>query len=158
MLMPFFQWLEDLALGVWIRETTLAAPLINVMHLLALVIVFGSLLVVDLRLLGRGMAQQPLAKVARAARPWLLGGLLCMLLTGVLQILYLPMREYYSPFFWTKMRVLVVALVFTFTIRHNVTMMDEDKVGPAWGKVVGLVSMALWTWIAVEGRLIGLLS
>jgi hypothetical protein len=31
-------------------------------------------------------------------------------------------------------------------------------VGPVWGKVVGLTSIALWTWIAVEGRLIGLLS
>lgn len=158
MLLPFFQWLEDVALGVWIRDQTYVAPLVNVAHLLTLVVVFGALLVVDLRLLGRGMAHQPVAKVARDARPWLIAGLIVMLLTGIPQILATPIKEYYSPFFWTKMRLLAVALVFTFTVRHKVTMADEARVGPVWGKVVGLVSIGLWTWIAAEGRLIGLLS
>jgi hypothetical protein len=158
MLLPFFQWMEDSALGSWIRQSMYAAPLINVAHLLTLVVVIGALLIVDLRLLGRGMTQQPLARVARDARPWLIGGLVLMLLTGIPQVLATPIKQYYSPFFWTKMRLLVIALVFTFTVRHKVTMADEARVGPIWGKVVGVVSIALWTWIAVEGRLIGLLS
>jgi hypothetical protein len=158
MLLPLFQWMEDSALGSWIRQSMYAAPLINVAHLLTLVVVVGALLIVDLRLLGRGMTQQPLARVARDARPWLIGGLVLMLLTGIPQVLATPIKQYYSPFFWTKMRLLAIALVFTFTIRHKVTMADEARVGPIWGKVVGVVSIALWTWIAVEGRLIGLLS
>ena len=81
-----------------------------------------------------------------------------MLLTGIPQVLSLPIREYYSPFFWMKMRLLLFTLIFTFTLRHKVTMADPARVGPVWGKVVGLVSIALWTWVAVEGRLIGLLS
>ncbi len=56
------------------------------------------------------------------------------------------------------MRLLLFTLIFTFSLRHKVTMADEARVGPVWGKVVGLVSIALWTWVAVEGRLIGLLS
>ena len=56
------------------------------------------------------------------------------------------------------MRVLMITLVFTFTLRHKVTMADENKIGPVWGKVVGLASIGLWAWIAIEGRLIGLLS
>ena len=158
MLLPFFEWLDTLAIGDWISESAYAAPYINVGHLLALVVVIGSVLVVDLRLLGRGMSNQPLAKVARNARPWLIGGLILMLLTGIPQVLSLPIRQYYSPFFWTKMRVLMITLVFTFTLRHKVTMADENKIGPVWGKVVGLVSIGLWAWIAIEGRLIGLLS
>lgn len=158
MLLPFFEWLQDLSFAGWIRESMYIVPFINVAHLLTLVVVFGALLVVDLRLLGRGMRHQPVAKVALDARPWLIGGLVLMLLTGVPQLLATPMKEYYSPFFWTKMRVLLIALVFTFTVRHKVTMADEARVGPIWGKVVGLVSIGLWTLIAVEGRLIGLLS
>ena len=158
MLLPFFEWLDTLAIGDWISESAYAAPYINVAHLLALVVVIGSVLVVDLRLLGRGMSNQPLAKVARNARPWLIGGLILMLLTGIPQVLSLPIRQYYSPFFWTKMRVLIITLVFTFTLRHRVTIADENKTGPVWGKVVGLASIGLWTWIAIEGRLIGLLS
>ena len=158
MLLPFFQWLDTLRVGDWISTSSYAAPLINVAHILALVMVFGSLFIVDVRLLGHGMTQQPVAEVARAARPWLIGALICMLLTGVPQLLSLPIRQYYSPFFWFKMRLLLFTLIFTFTLRHKVTMADEARVGPVWGKVVGLVSIALWTWIAVEGRLIGLLS
>ena len=158
MLLPFFQWMEGLGLAVLIRESAYAAPLINVAHLLTLVVVIGSLLVVDLRLLGLGITSQPVAAVARDARPWLVGALVVMLLTGIPQVLATPIKEYYSPFFWTKMRLLAIALVFTFTIRHKVTLADEARVGPMWGKLVGLVSIVLWTWIAVEGRLIGLLS
>ena len=158
MLLPFFEWLDTLAIGDWISESADAAPYINVGHLLALGVGIGSVLVVDLRLLGRGMSNQPLAKVARNARPWLIGGLILMLLTGIPQVLSLPIRQYYSPFFWTKMRVLMITLIFTFTLRHKVTMADENKIGPVWGKVVGLASIGLWTWIAIEGRLIGLLS
>ena len=158
MLLPLFEWMDALRVGDWISGSSYAAPLINVMHIMALVMVFGSLLIVDLRLLGRGMTQQPVASVARAARPWLIGALICMLLTGLPQILSLPIRQYYSPFFWLKMRLLLVALIFTFTLRHRVTLADEARVGAVWGKVVGLTSIALWTLVAVEGRLIGLLS
>ncbi len=158
MLLPFFEWLDTLRVGNWLSTSSYAVPLINVAHILALVILFGSLLIVDLRLLGRGMTQQPVAKVARDARPWLIGALICMLLTGIPQILSIPIRQYYSPFFWMKMRLLLVALTFTFTLRHKVTMADEARVGPVWGKVVGLASIGLWTWVAIEGRLIGLLS
>ena len=158
MLLPFFQWLADLGVSSWLSTSSYATPLINVAHILALVILFGSLLIVDLRLLGRGMTHQSVAKVARDARPWLIGALICMLLTGIPQVLSIPVREYYSPFFWFKMRLLLVTLIFTFTLRHKVTMADEARVGPFWGKVVGLMSIALWTWVAVEGRLIGLLS
>ncbi|MDH3205844.1 MAG: hypothetical protein OEO79_04490 [Gemmatimonadota bacterium] len=158
MLLPLFEWFDALRVGDWISNSSYAAPVINVMHLLALVVVFGSLLIVDLRLLGRGMTEQPVASVARAARPWLIGALICMLLTGLPQILSLPIRQYYSPFFWMKMRLLLVALIFTFTLRHKVTLADEARVGPVWGKVVGLTSIALWTLVAVEGRLIGLFS
>ena len=158
MLLPLFQWLEGLQVSGWLSTSTYVGPLINVFHLLALVIVFGSLLIVDVRLLGRGMTQQPVAKVARDARPWLIGALICMLLTGIPQLLSTPIREYHSPFFWIKMRLLLVALTFTFTLRHKVTMAAEASVGPILGRVVGLVSIVLWTWVAVEGRLIGLLS
>ncbi len=158
LLLPLFEWLDTLRVGDWISTSSYAAPLINVAHILALVILFGSLLIVDVRLLGRGMTNQPVAKVARDARPWLIGALICMVLTGITYGLSVPVKEYYSPFFWLKMRLLLFTLIFTFTLRHKVTMADEARVGPVWGKVVGLVSITLWTWIAVEGRLIGLLS
>jgi hypothetical protein len=113
---------------------------------------------VDLRLLGRGMSRQPLAQVARDARPWMIGALLMLLLTGVPQLTSTAMKQYFSPNFWWKMELLTVALAFTFTVRHRVTQADETQVAPFWRAIVGAVSIVLWMGVAINGRLIGLLG
>src|SRR5688572_21006765 len=112
MLLTFFQWLESLQFSTAIDESGYFVAAVNVAHLLALTAVVGALLVVGLRLLGRGMKKQPLAQLARDARPWLIGGFLAMLLTGILQLLATPIKEYYSPRFWLKMQVIPLALIF----------------------------------------------
>ena len=42
MLLPFFEWLDTLRVGDWISTSSYAAPLINVAHILALVMVSVS--------------------------------------------------------------------------------------------------------------------
>jgi hypothetical protein len=158
MLLPFVEALEAHAISTAMRESAYFSAVINVIHLLGLTMFAGSLLIVDLRLLGGGLKKQPLAQVARDAQPWLLGALLLMVLTGIPQIMLTPTKQYYSPYFWLKMEVLPIALIFTFTIRRMVAMADEGRVAPIWRKLVGLVSIALWTVVPVCGRLIGLLS
>ena len=151
-MLPFFQWLESLGFGAG-SEYTVAS--INVTHLLCLVVFIGAMLVVDLRLLGSGMRRQPLSDVARSAQPWLLGGFAGMFVTGSLQVVATPMKAYYSDQFWLKMQLLVVAIIFTLAVRWIAARRDE---APAWLKPAGLVSILLWSFIAVQGRLIGLLQ
>ena len=158
MLLPFFKALEKLAFSDAIRQSSWVGPAVNVAHLLCLVVLTGAIVVVDLRLLGRGMTLQPVSQVARAARPWLLGALLGMLLTGIPQLTSTAMKQYYNQFFWQKMSILLLTLIFTFTIRHKVTMASEGEVGPVRAKIVGLISLLLWSNVAIQGRLIGLLS
>ena len=112
---------------------------------------------VDLRLLGGGVKDRPLAQVARDAHPWLVGSLLALLVTGVPMIMGNGEKYYFSDYFWQKMVVLVIAFVFTFTIRRRVVASGESG-SPAVRKIVGLASIALWLFVAVWGRLIGLLS
>ncbi|MGQ0734322.1 MAG: DUF6644 family protein, partial [Acidobacteriota bacterium] len=109
-LLPFFEWLESLAFSTAISQSAYGAAAFNVLHLLSLVVLSGAILIVDLRLLGRGMRRQPLARVAQDARPWLIGALIAMLLTGVPQLTSTAIKQYYSPFFWLKMEILIVAL------------------------------------------------
>ncbi len=157
-LLPFFQWMEALPMSHAIQSGTWYSPIIQVIHLVALAVFAGAIVIVDLRLLGRGLTTRPLAQVARDAHPWLVWGLVVLLITGIPQVTSLAMKQYYSPFFWWKMEGLVVATIFTFTLRKKVTLTDEARLGPVWGKVVGLVSIALWTGVTVGARLIGLLS
>ena len=157
-LQPFFQWLNDAPLSTAIRESVWFFAVDQSLHLVVLTFLAGSILVVDLRLLGHGFSRQPVAQVARDAQPWLIAALIGMVATGLPQLMSNAIKEYYSPFFWTKMEVLPVALIFTFTLRRKVALADESRVGTFWPKIVGLISIALWTTVATMGRLIGVLS
>lgn len=141
-----------------INESSWIFPLVQAFHLVALGFLAGSLLMVDLRLLGKGFSQQPTARVARDARPWLIGSLVAMVLTGVPQFLSLATKEYDSPYFRWKMLLLLIALIFTFTIRRRVAYAPEGRVGGGVSKLVALVSIGLWASIAINGRLIGFFS
>jgi hypothetical protein len=141
-----------------LRESAYGVAAINIIHLLSLTIFLGAVFIVDLRLLGGGLSTVPVRQVSRDARPWLIGGFFALLVSGSMQVLTTPIKEYYSPNFWLKMQLLAVALLFTLFVRRRITQADEDRVAPVWLKVVGLVSIGLWGWIAVNGRLIGLNS
>ncbi len=152
MLLPFFEWCEATAIGQAIRESLWLFPVIESIHLLGLAMIGGALLVVDLRLLGFGLRHQPVAQLARSAHPWLVGSLAVMLTTGISLFLSESIRCYYSPPFWTKMELLLVAILFTFTVRRKVALADEKRVGPIWGRVVAFVSLALWFGVGFSGR------
>ena len=115
------------------------------------------MLVVDLRLLGLGLRRQPVAQVARDAERWLLVSLLVLLPTGILQFMcFAATKYYYLTAFWVKMAALSLALVFTFSVRRKVTMADETRMSPLSSKLVAVVSLSLWSSVAIAGRLIGL--
>jgi hypothetical protein len=67
-------------------------------------------------------------------------------------------REYYSSFFWFKMVMLLLATIYTFTLRRRVTLAADGRVGPGQAKLVGFVSTLLWASVAIPARLIGLFS
>jgi len=156
--LPFFQWAEATTIGEMIRTSAWAFAVIESFHLLALSVIGGAVLIVDLRLLGLGLRTQPIADLARDARPWLVGSLIVMLVTGVGLFLSEPMKCYASTAFAVKMTCLALAIAFTFTVRMNVTMADEGRVRSSWLKAVALVSLALWFGVAASGRWIGFSS
>src|SRR5688572_12692343 len=121
MLEPLFQWISSLPVSKAIGESIWIYPLVQAIHLVFLAIFAGAILIVDLRLLGKAMTQQPVALVAHDARPWMIGGLIGLVVTGIPQLMQNAMREYFAEFFWWKMYILAAAIIFTFTVRHKVT-------------------------------------
>jgi hypothetical protein len=146
---PFVHTMRDIA---WI------GAMINVMHLVALAVFVGALLVLDLRFMGAGLTREPLADVASQARPWLVGGFWALVVTGIPQLALQPVKEYYSDMFNLKMQIMLVAIIFTFVIRPRVARADEARLGRVWGKLMGLASIALWSGVAIPARLIGLIG
>jgi hypothetical protein len=108
-----------------------------------------------MRLLGLGLRKTPVAELARDAQPWMIGSLIVMLVTGVSLYTSEATKCYGSAAFWIKMISLVLAIVFTFTVRRTITMGDEQHVLPRTSRSVGLVSVGLWFAVAWGGRWIG---
>ena len=157
MLLPFFEWMEGLQLTVLFRDSLLLYPITQAIHLVALTVFAGAVLIVDFRLLGSGLIKQTTSQVARNASPWLVGSLVALTVTGIPQMTSTAMKQYYSPFFWRKMSFLLIAILFTFVLRHRVALADQSRVGVLWPKIIGLISIALWTSVAFQARLIGLM-
>ena len=153
-LFPLFQSVELSAIGQAIKTSPWAFAVIESVHLLALAVIGGAVLIVDLRLLGLGLRRQGIAAVARDAQPILVGSLLVMILTGSALFASEAVKCYYSTAFWVKMSCLLAATIFTFTVRRRLTM-QEIGVRPFWLKLVALVSLTLWFGVGAGGRWIG---
>jgi hypothetical protein len=156
MLLSFFQWCEHTAIGTAIRESLWLFPVIEAVHLLALSMIGGAVLLVDLRFLGLGLRRQSVTRLARDAHPWLVGSLAVMLATGILLFLSEPLKCYYNGAFWVKMLLLALAMLFTLAIRQKVATLDQTRLRAIRGKLVGLVSLMLWSGVGLGGRAIGL--
>ena len=154
-MLAFFESLEYAPLLVAMRGSPWLFPAVASVHLLGLAMLGGAVLVVDLRLLGFGLTRQPLAVIGRAAEPWLKASVLVMLPTGLLLFMCFASKYYYLAAFWVKLACLMAALIFTFSIRRRVVMSEDTDETPLNRKVVAAVSLALWTTIALGGRLIG---
>ena len=157
-LLPFFQWLGSIPLSTYVLGHTWPAPIVQVIHLIAVAVFLGALVVVDMRLLGRGLTARPLADVARDAQPWLIGAFLLLFITGLPSLTSTALKQYYSPFFWGKMEALLLGVIFTFTVRRKIILTDEARLGPVWPKVVGILSIGIWTSVTIGARLIGLMG
>ncbi len=156
-LLSFCEWVQYSPLLTAMRSSPWLFPIIASIHLMGLALIGGAVLVVDLRLLGLGLRRQPVAQVARDAERWLLVSLVVLLPTGILQFMcFAATKYYYLTAFWVKMAALSLALVFTFAVRRKVAMADDMRESPVWSKLVAVVSLSLWSSVAIAGRLIGL--
>ena len=156
MVLEAMEWMGDSRLSQLFGSAVWYRPHIQVAHLVAVAVFSGALLVVDLRLLGTGLTQTPVKTVAEDAQPWLMGGLIALTVTGLPSLFQLAIKQYYSPFWWWKMEMLALGLIFIFTVRRKVLQTDEADLGSFWPKIVGLVSMALFLGVTIGARLIGL--
>ena len=155
MLLPYFQWFETTTIGETIKNSPWAFAVIESVHLLALAVIGGAVLMLDLRLLGLGLRRQPIPEVAREAQPWLVGSLIVMLITGFALFSSEATKCYYSTPFWVKMTSLALAMASTFTVRRRVSFEGDGRVRPIVLKLVALVSLTLWFGVGAGGRWIG---
>ena len=145
--------LEQTWIGNAVRESLWLFPGIEAVHLLGLALIGGSILVVDLRLLGVGLTRLTTGQVLSHARPWFIGALILMLATGIPLFLSEAIKCCFNDSFEVKMAALFSGVIFTFAVRNRVAARTD---APIWlAKVVAVASLGLWFTVAAAGRWIG---
>src|SRR5580698_5869841 len=119
--LSFFLWCENTHLGLWIKNATWVFATIETIHIMALAVLFGTLVVVDLRLLGFGMLRQSPSYLAQLMAPWTYSSLAVMALTGISLFVAEANRLSRSSPFAFKMLFLILAVGTHFTVRAKVT-------------------------------------
>ena len=157
MLLHVFEWLGNSALGAYIANSNYGFAIAEIVHLLALALLGGTVLLTDLRLLGLGLRKQPVSRLAKNLSPLLSGSLVAMAISGVLLISGEATKCYYNPAFRLKMFLLALAVIFYFALHRRVVMTHPDRAPSAWTKAGAILSMTLWLSVGLAGRAIGVL-
>jgi hypothetical protein len=151
-LYPLFEQLEATAIGTAIRESLWLFPVVEAVHLLALALLGGSILLLDLSILGVALRAPSVAVIEKSTRPWLLLALTVLIVTGIALGLSEALKLLDRGAFWLKMGALVAALLFTFAIKNPLVQRRPDA---GFLKLFALVSIGLWLTVAIAGRWIG---
>ena len=131
------------------RDTVWAFPVIETFHLLALAILLGTVLIVNLSAFGVGTRGSSPAATARELEPWMLVSVAVAILFGISRRWSEPMKCYESYSFPIKMILIVVAIVWYFTVQRKWT---GPTASPLKGKVAACISILLWAGIGIAGK------
>jgi hypothetical protein len=155
-LLPFFQWLAGTRLSNAMAASKWAFAIVEMIHLLGLALLGGTVLMVDLRLLGLRLRRRPVDEVARELSPLSSAGLAVMIISGALLVVDGPLRYYGNAAFRLKMLLLVAAVTFALTLHRRAVRLSSGRVTTE-ARVTALVSLALWLSVGLAGRAIGFL-
>lgn len=154
----FVQSIESSAVGEWMRNHVLAMPLVEAAHVLCIAVVFGTILVVDLRLLGLLDRQRALTRVADEMLRLTWIAFIGAVLTGALYFAANAGTYWFNTAFRFKMLGILLAglnmAVFQFVTYKGVAAWDRAA-PPRAARIAGGLSLLLWTTVVVLGRVIG---
>lgn len=150
--------IEALPLSRAIAEGDYWFPLLEVIHVIAITLVVGTVGLVDLRLVGAiGPGISP-ARLMRTLLPWTWGMFVVAAISGGL--LFASSAERYWEIGWFRAKFILMALaglnmlVFHFTTGRHIPD-DRDAVMPGAAKIAGFASILLWIGVVTCGRWVG---
>jgi hypothetical protein len=151
-LLNTFHWFEATRIGTFGRHSTYFFPSVEVGHLFGLTLLLGTVLVLNLRLLGAIMPRPSIPEIARATTPLLWTGVALTLGSGLLLFLAEAIKCYYNVAFWYKMGLLIAAIVFQLIVHRKLTL--APGLSTSFTKGAAVISLVLWFGVAVAGRAI----
>ena len=130
-------------------------PVVESLHICGFTLLVGTIVILDLRLLGLRLQQQPISRLARALSPWIWAGLIVQLITGPYLFSGDPFEYVQITAFRVKMLLFLLALIFHFAVMRLATAPSRDAQPLGWRRPAALVSLSLWVGVMLAGLWIG---
>ena len=151
--------LESSGLADSIRENDLLFPLIESVHVLSICLVVGSILVVDLRLLGLASTNQPVSRVTRAILPLTWSAFVIAVASGGMMFISNATKYLGNGYFVAKLLLIGAAgvnmAIFHAVSARDLPRWDSGSAPPLRARLAGGFSILLWIAVVACGRWIG---
>jgi hypothetical protein len=156
-------WLAATAASEVIQKVFWIIPVTQTIHILTVAMVFSSVVMIELRVLGVTKSQT-IEDVAHRYVPWIFVGVAVLAVTGSILIVGEPMRSLPSYEFQMKMLYLAFALAFTIAFSRSVQLRApiwQTAGGGAGGtqvasrtvvNVLALAALLSWSMVVMYGR------
>jgi hypothetical protein len=152
-------WLQATALAVFIHQTKWAFTAIEVIHVIAISLVIGTIAMVDFRLLGFASIRRPFTELAREVLPWTWAAFVLAAIAGLLLFISQATAYAATTTFWVKMGIMLLAginmLIFEFITVRGVQAWDRNPSPPFPARLAGGISFTCWILVFVFGRWTG---
>lgn len=153
----FLQWLEETTFSTSLRESIYMWAVVDGLHIVGLCMFLGLLLFWELRLFNVGVKTAKVSETWDRLSPWIFGGFVFMVITGLLLFTSDPVRFWGNIFFRIKMVAMLLAglnaVAFHYTVGRRLVDWDTRPL-PGIAHLVGVASITLWVLIVFCGRLI----
>jgi hypothetical protein len=134
-------------------------PIVETLHVISLAMVFGSIVMVDLRLVGATSRNSAMSRLSGEVLPYTWGAFICAVVTGTLLFISKAHVYFYNLQFQLKFLCMLLAgmnmAVFHFGTYRRVLEWDDRHPPPRAARLAGALSIALWIGVIFFGRWIG---
>lgn len=158
-LAELFKPVEQTGLAAWVREDNFAFPLLEAVHVSAVMLVLGSICMMDLRLLGWSSPRLRVTQISGEALSWTWAAFAIAVVSGSLLMTGQAGAYAANAQFQIKMGLLAAAgvnmLVFHRFAWREVGSWDVASAPPPAARIAGALSLALWIGVVVAGRWVG---
>jgi len=155
-MLEFFEWLGNTRWSVALIESLYMWSFLESAHVLFLGLFVGTVVMMDLRLLGVAFRGIPASQFTKNLLPWSRFGFALMVATGIPLFYSSPAGYYQNLFFRLKMLALLLAglnvWLFHARIHRRVAEWDQDLVPPRAARLAAAVSISMWIIVVVAGR------
>ena len=158
-LKAFWEAVQANPVADFVASSAWAFPTIESIHVIALVTVVGTIMIMDLRLIGATSKSFAVTETSNDTLRWTWGAFVLAAITG--SLLFMSKASIYTivPWFQWKMILLVLAglnmAVFHFFAWKTVHHWDVDQEVPRAGKIAGWLSLVFWVLVVFCGRWVG---